>query len=153
MTSFELVKDNYTSVINSEICSILNPKKLLRINTFEDFRENTPSPPPAPKRSPIRTIHKNFSPKPKSILKIIDTPRSGTNELPLSNKKLEDLIENIVDNMMKEICCKKTNETKLIIKKNISDLNEDLELMQINKEIKKIPSLLNKNTQTFFQDV
>ena len=145
---------SYHSISNK---SVVVPKKLLRINTMDDFRKNTPSPPFPPKNSPIKTFNKNihFSPKPKSIIKLIETPTSGNNKMPKRKKLLEKTIENVVENMMEQLCYNKSN--KKIVNKlayinilkddenKIDDENEidDLELININNNL--LNNLLNNN--------
>ena len=127
----------YNSTV--ERSSVLIPKKLLRINTLDDFRENTPSPPYPPKSSPIKSFNKKiyFSPKPDHIMKLIETPKSGINNIPKRKEIMEKIIEDVVNNMMEQICPDKISKPKLnklynCISISDNDDIEDLELIEIN---------------------
>lgn len=126
----------------SPLSSIILSKKKLRINTMDDFRENTPSPPYPPKRSPIKTIYKNtyFSPKPKDVIKLIETPRHGANKLPITNTQLEKTIENLIDHLMNNI--RKNDSMEL-------DDEDNLELIKINTDFNNNPPTFNKNRNLF----
>ena len=163
MNCFKIIESGYSSSSsNDSPKTSIYTKKLLRINTFDDLRENTPSPPYPPKRSPIRTINRYYSPKPESVIKLIETPKNGINNLSQKREKLEKTIENVVENMMKKICIENeiNNEKEFDDLKNIEKLQndlyinideeDDLELINIYKNLKRVPSLLKKNNNSFF---
>jgi hypothetical protein len=110
MSAFLKLKINteFTDSDSDSLDSSTPRKDLLRIQTGLDLRSNTPSPPPIERRStPTRTIkkkiklrimHKFYSPRPESVIKLIQTP---SNYIKNNNLKLQ--IEKEVKNTIDEI--------------------------------------------------
>ena len=104
MQSLSHLNTDYES---SESDGELTPRKstLLRINTKQDLRTNTPSPPAIPRKSPLRKIQSApciYSPRPESVLRLIETPkRTIKNKIKLEH--FERQIEQAVDNLIQKI--------------------------------------------------
>ena len=72
------------------------------------------------------------------VIKLIETPKSGINNIPKKKEIMEKIIEDVVDNMMEQICPDKISKPTLNKLYNcISILDnddiEDLELIEINQ--------------------
>lgn len=104
MQSLSNLNTDYES---SESDGELTPRRssLLRIDTEQDLRTNTPSPPAIPRKSPLRKIQTTpciYSPRPESVLKIIRTPkRTIKNKIKLEHFEVQ--IERAVDNLIQKI--------------------------------------------------
>jgi len=96
-----------TEYESSESDGELTPRKssLLRIDTEQDLRTNTPSPPAIPRKSPLRKIQTTpciYSPRPDSVLRLIKTPkRTIKNKIKLEH--FERQIERAVDNLIQKV--------------------------------------------------
>ena len=74
--------------------SISSRHRLLRIQTGLSLRGNTPSPPSIERRSPLRKVKTmpviGISPRPESVLKLINTPvRKTSFGIPINKKDIE----------------------------------------------------------------
>ena len=89
--------DSYSSSSDESISprtSISPRHRLLRIKTGLALRGNTPSPPLIERRSPLRKVKSTpilgISPRPDSVLKLINTPIRKTKFLtPFDKKEIE----------------------------------------------------------------
>ena len=124
MSAFLKINTNFTdSDSDSSSSEILTPRKtLLRIQTGLDLRSNTPSPPTIKRRSPV-IIHKKikdlssfYSPKPNSVLRLIQTPKRVIKENNDLKLKIEKEIKNAIDEIITNV------ENKIFDKINFENM-------------------------------
>ena len=110
MSAFLKLKINteFTDSDSDSLESLTPRKDLLRIQTGLDLRSNTPSPPPIERRSTptkpmkkkikLRNMHKFYSPRPESVIKLIQTPSNY-----IKNNQLKTKIEQEVKTTINEL--------------------------------------------------
>ena len=87
--------DNSSSDESISPRSSISPRhRLLRIQTGLSLRGNTPSPPSIERNSPLRKVKTTpvlgISPRPESVLKLINTPvRKTSFGIPINKKDIE----------------------------------------------------------------
>jgi len=89
--------------------SSISPRhRLLRIQTGLSLRGNTPSPPTIERRSPLRKVKTmpvlGISPRPDSVLKLINTPvRKTSFGIPINKKDIEQEVSIEINNLISKV--------------------------------------------------
>lgn len=89
--------------------SSISPRhRLLRIETGLSLRGNTPSPPSIERRSPLRKVQTTpvlgISPRPESVLKLINTPvRKTSFGVPINKKNIEDEVSTEINKLITKV--------------------------------------------------
>jgi len=108
-SAFLKINTCYDSDSDSSLSSeYITPRKtFLRIETGMKLRTNTPSPPTIERRSPpikkIKSMPVFYSPKPDSVLKLIQTPNNLQKKNIVLKKNIERDVKETIENLINTI--------------------------------------------------